>query len=108
QRCPLPIRGAVASPFALTLDELLALPCRTLLVTLECAGNGRTQFQPPAEGEPWGYGAVSTAEWTGVPLHIVLAQVGMAPAAREIVFEGADAGSVVAVGATIPYARSLP
>src|SRR5262245_28442015 len=104
----LTVAGAVATSLALTYDELLALPSRTLLVTLECAGNGRTQLQPPAEGEPWGYGAVSTAEWTGVPLSSVLAQAGLTSLAREIVFKGADKGHVAAAGTTIPYARSLP
>jgi DMSO/TMAO reductase YedYZ molybdopterin-dependent catalytic subunit len=41
---------------------------QTLFVTLECAGNGRTLFHPPIEGEKWNLGAVSTAEWTGVPI----------------------------------------
>jgi len=104
----LTVAGAVASSLALTYDELLALPSRTHLVTLECAGNGRTQLKPPADGEPWGYGAVSTAEWTGVPLHIVLARADLAPDACEMVFEGADAGDVPAAGSTIPFARSLP
>jgi DMSO/TMAO reductase YedYZ molybdopterin-dependent catalytic subunit len=104
----LAVAGAVTSPFALTYDELLALPRRTLLVTLECAGNARMQLQPPAEGEPWGYGAVSTAEWTGVPLHLLLERAHITPAARELVFEGADAGLAAAAGATIAYTRSLP
>ena len=63
----LTIAGAVETPVELTYEELRALPSRTLQVTLECAGNGRVAMRPQAEGEPWGYGAASTAEWTGVP-----------------------------------------
>jgi DMSO/TMAO reductase YedYZ molybdopterin-dependent catalytic subunit len=102
------IAGLVDRLVAYTYDDLRALPNRTLLVTLECAGNGRSGFDPPVEGEPWGYGAVSTAEWTGVPLAHLLAEAGVTQAACEIVVTGADSGDVPAAGATIPYARSLP
>ncbi|HEV2235831.1 MAG TPA: sulfite oxidase [Ktedonobacterales bacterium] len=104
----LEVGGAVARPLTLTLDALRALPCRTLTVTLECAGNGRTAMRPPAEGEPWGFGAVSTAEWTGVPLVAVLRAAGVADGTREIVITGADSGHVAAANATIAYVRSMP
>ena len=64
------------------------------MATLECAGNGRSGFDPPAEGEQWQLGAVSTAEWTGVPLAEVLDRAGLMPEALEIVFRGADRGNV--------------
>ncbi len=104
------ISGAVTAPRALTYADLLALPRRSLVVTLECAGNGRSGFAPAAVGEPWTYGAVSTAEWTGTPLREALAaaEVSLAPQARELVFWGADAGYVDAASATLAYARSLP
>jgi DMSO/TMAO reductase YedYZ molybdopterin-dependent catalytic subunit len=104
----LSIAGAVATPVELTYEELRALPSRTLQVTLECAGNGRVAMQPQVEGEPWGYGAVSTADWTGVSLRTVLEQAGLSPAAREIVVEGADRGYVAATDEVIPFARGLP
>lgn len=47
---------------------------KTLAATLECAGKGRSAFDPPAEGEQWQHGAVSTAERTGVPLAEILAE----------------------------------
>src|SRR5438132_7646162 len=62
------IGGAVRDGRTLALADLRALPARTLTVTLECAGNGRAFLQPPAPGEQWALGAVSTARWTGVPL----------------------------------------
>ncbi len=37
-------------------------------------------------------GALSTAEWTGVPLIDVLDRAGLKTAAREVVFRGADGG----------------
>lgn len=104
----LTIGGTVEHSIELTYDALRALPRRTLLVTLECAGNGRTGMQPPAEGEPWQYGAVSTAEWTGTPLSRLLEAARVSPLAREIVVTGADAGHVAAAGTAMRYARSLP
>lgn len=104
----LAIEGAVAHPYSLTYAALRSLPSRTLVVTLECAGNGRLGLHPPADGEPWGYGATSTDEWTGVPLHAVLRDAGLQPDAVEVVVDGADTGHVAAAGGTIRYARSLP
>jgi DMSO/TMAO reductase YedYZ molybdopterin-dependent catalytic subunit len=105
----LTIDGEVASPLALTYDALRTLPSRSLLVTLECAGNGRRALDPPADGEPFGYGVASTAEWTGVPLRMVLEAAGLRPTAREILFVGADSGSnPEAGGATMTFERSLP
>lgn len=45
------IEGEVQRPATLTYDKLRALPSRTLLVTLECAGNGRSALRPRIEGE---------------------------------------------------------
>lgn len=103
----LTVDGEVERPLALSYDELRALPARTLLVTLECAGNGRSSFAPPAEGEPWQYGAVSTAEWTGVPLSAILELAKPTSQAREVLVEGADRGVADGSGEVIPFARSI-
>jgi DMSO/TMAO reductase YedYZ molybdopterin-dependent catalytic subunit len=103
----LQVGGLVERQLELGYDDLLALPSRTLTVTLECAGNGRTSFDPPAEGEPWQHGAVSTAEWTGVPLATVLGMAGVADGARQILAESADRGTVDNTGRVVPFARSM-
>jgi DMSO/TMAO reductase YedYZ molybdopterin-dependent catalytic subunit len=92
----------------MTTAALRALPSRSLLVTLECAGNGRSGLRPVTEGEPWRYGAVSTAEWTGVPLAALLNAAGVSSRAREILIAGADRGMVPARTGAIAFARSLP
>jgi DMSO/TMAO reductase YedYZ molybdopterin-dependent catalytic subunit len=104
----LSICGEVSRAFELGYDDLRALPSHSLLVTLECAGNGRSFFHPAPGGEPWRLGAVSTAEWTGVPLGVVLEMAGLSPRAREVVFVGADRCEVPELGQPIPFARSLP
>ena len=104
----LSVGGEVERAYQLTYDELRCLPSRSLLATLECAGNGRAGLQPPAAGEPWRYGAVSTAEWTGVPLATVLEAARVTGRAREILIQGADRGKVKTRDAPIHFARSLP
>ena len=107
----LAIAGLVERPLRLSLRDLQNMRSHTLVVTLECAGNGRSMFQPPVEGEPWHLGAVSTAEWTGVPLADVLDRAGPAPGAREVIFRGADVGSPGSPAGSpepVRFERSLP
>ena len=59
-------------------------------MTLECAGNNRNFLEPKVKGVQWGLGAVGNAEWTGVPLSILLDRAGVKPNAREVILEGAD------------------
>jgi DMSO/TMAO reductase YedYZ molybdopterin-dependent catalytic subunit/glyoxylase-like metal-dependent hydrolase (beta-lactamase superfamily II) len=103
----LSVGGLVARPLRLAMRDLLAMPSQTLVATLECAGNGRTMFEPPVEGEQWRLGAVSTAEWTGVPLVEVLERAGSAPEALEVLFRGADTGDVEGLAGPIAFERSL-
>jgi DMSO/TMAO reductase YedYZ molybdopterin-dependent catalytic subunit len=103
----LTIAGEVEQPYELNYEQFVALPSRSLTVTMECAGNGRALLRPETPGDQWRYGAVSTAEWTGVPLGTVLAAAGLRPAAREVVVEGADHGWVTGKDEPIRYARGL-
>ncbi|HLL54142.1 MAG TPA: sulfite oxidase [Myxococcaceae bacterium] len=102
------IEGEVNAPFSLTMEELAALPRRTYVATMECAGNGRLGLSPLPPGEPWGNGAISTAEWAGVPLREVLQRAGLREGTVEVLAEGADAGEVAGADVPIAFARSLP
>lgn len=62
----------------------------TYQLTLECGGNGRGEFNPPASGNQWGVGAVSCARWTGIRLRDVLQDVGIKSDAVYIGYYGAD------------------
>lgn len=103
----LEIGGAVAHPLRLTLDDLRALPQRSVTVTTECAGNARIHLLPPAPGTPWAGAAVATAQWTGVPLTAVIDRCGLREEALELVFSGEDQGPLPDRGPA-RYARSLP
>ena len=69
---------SVVNPISLSLEELKNnFPHHTYQLTLECGGNGRSEFNPPAKGNQWTEGAVSCARWTGVRLRDVLEKAGI-------------------------------
>src|SRR5207249_3503075 len=103
----LAVGGLVDRPLSLSLRELGTMRSETRVVTLECAGNGRTLLDPPTDGEKWNLGAVSTAEWTGAPLVEVLDRAGVRTGAREVLFRGADGGTLDGHSGPIRFERSL-
>ncbi|GMN10325.1 molybdopterin-dependent oxidoreductase [Croceitalea sp. MTPC9] len=62
----------------------------TYQLTLECGGNGRSEFNPPAKGNQWKVGAVSCATWTGIRLRDVLEAIGIKDDAVYIGYHAAD------------------
>ncbi|HLH29587.1 MAG TPA: sulfite oxidase [Terriglobia bacterium] len=77
----LKISGLVDKPASLSLDDLKKMKTTDLVAGFECSGNRR-----PTQG------LSGNGKWTGVPLKTVLDASGVKPAAREIVFFGADHG----------------
>jgi DMSO/TMAO reductase YedYZ molybdopterin-dependent catalytic subunit len=104
----LTVEGRVKEPRAWTWDELMDLPERTVFATVECAGNGRSFLTERQSGVQWGAGAVGHAEWTGVPLALLLERSGLEPDALEVLFEGADVGTEPDHPEPMPFERSLP
>ncbi|MEX2262479.1 MAG: sulfite oxidase [Bryobacteraceae bacterium] len=100
----LQVTGLVRQPVTLAMDDLKRLPEITQVVTLECAGNGRAFFNPRTEGDQWERGAVGTARWTGVRLADVIRKAGGLPAAKHVVFNGADNTG----DESADFVRSLP
>ena len=101
------IGGLAERPQSFAMRDLQNMRSKTLVVTLECAGNGRAMFDRPTEGEQWGLGAVSTAEWTGVPLVEVLDRAGVRPEVKEVLFRGADGGGAEGRADPVRFERSL-
>jgi len=104
------VEGAVEHPFELSYEELLAMPACTITCMLECAGNSRVFIVPPVKGVAWELGAVSNAQWTGVPLASILERAGLKASAVEVVLEGADSGEIKdepKPAGAIRFARSL-
>jgi DMSO/TMAO reductase YedYZ molybdopterin-dependent catalytic subunit len=105
------VEGEVEKPFAINYEELLQLESTTVAVTLECAGNNRNFLQPKVKGVQWGLGAVGTAEWTGVPLSMLLNRAEVKPGACEVILEGADGGELEELkrpAGKMQFARSIP
>src|SRR6266516_599582 len=105
------VEGNVEKPFELGYEDLLRMQSRTIAVTLECAGNNRNFLEPKVKGVQWGLGAVGTAEWTGVPLSILLDRAGVKPEAVEVILEGADGGELEdpkSPAGELKFARSIP
>jgi len=86
----LKIDGVVERPMMLTMADLKKLPRVELVGVLECAGNGRTFYQPRVAGTQWASGSVGNGRWTGVRLRDVLQKAGIKSSATEILFDGAD------------------
>jgi DMSO/TMAO reductase YedYZ molybdopterin-dependent catalytic subunit len=105
------VEGAIDQPFDIEIDELMSLPSRTVLATLECAGNGRALLTPAANGVQWERGAVGTAHWTGLPLGVLLQRARLRAEAVEVILEGADCGEVTEEPKSpgpLRFARSVP
>ena len=87
----LTVDGVVDNPLTLTIPELrerFEVVTRALLI--ECGGNGRAAFDPPARGNQWTTGAVGCSNWTGVRLKDVLEAAGVQSAAVYTGHFGAD------------------
>jgi len=105
------VEGEVEKPFAINYEQLLEFESITVPVTLECAGNSRNFLEPKVKGVQWGLGAVGTAEWTGVPLSILLDRSGVEANASEVILEGTDGGMVEdpkSPPGKLHFARSIP
>jgi DMSO/TMAO reductase YedYZ molybdopterin-dependent catalytic subunit len=62
----------------------------SLPLVVECAGNGRAEFQPPAAGTPWTTGAVGCPRWDGIRLRDLLDACGVTDRAVYVAYESAD------------------
>jgi DMSO/TMAO reductase YedYZ molybdopterin-dependent catalytic subunit len=105
------VEGEVENPFAINYEQLLELESMTTPVTLECAGNSRNFLEPNVKGVQWRLGAVGTAEWTGLPLSVLLDRAGVKPSAREVILEGTDGGILEdpkSPPGQLHFARSIP
>ena len=105
----LKIGGEVNSAIALSLDELKKMPAVTVTTTLECAGNGRSFFQPAVAGVQWEKGAVGTARFTGVRMSEVLKKAGVKTGALNVEMHAADRppGSMPAFVRQVPMAKAM-
>ena len=84
----------------------------TYQLQIECGGNGRSEFVPPASGNQWSVGAVGCPEWTGVRLKDVLEHVGIRDDAVYVAYYGSDKHlsgdpTMVPISRGVPIAKAL-
>jgi len=100
------VGGLVEKPLSLSLDDLRRLGVFTQQAMLECAGSGRTAFNPVPRGTPWPpTGGMGCPRWTGVSLGEVLRMAGVRSQATHVAFIGADFGALPTIP---PVVRSIP
>ncbi len=99
------IHGMVARALVLTMDEIKRLPSVSRVLVVECGGNSGSEWGPKTGADVQrAYGLASCSEWTGVPLSLVLSEVGVRPEASWIIAEGADASHMQR---SIPVAKAM-
>ena len=87
----LQVDGLVNNPMTLSISDLKEkFEVVTECLVIECGGNGRAAFKPPARGNQWTLGAVACSEWTGVRLADVLKAAGVKKNVIYTAHEGAD------------------
>lgn len=105
----LKIGGEVNSPVTLSLEEIKKLPAVTITATLECAGNGRSFFEPAVAGVQWEKGAVGTARFTGARMSDVLKKAGVKTTGINVEMHAADRppGTMPAFVRQVPMAKAM-
>jgi sulfane dehydrogenase subunit SoxC len=99
------IHGLVEKPLLLTLDELKRYPSESRIHFIECPANGSTGWRGPQFNNiQFIKGMMSSAEWTGVRLSVLLADLGLKPNAKWMLAEGSDNSEM---GRTIPIEKVL-
>lgn len=89
------IHGLVERPMIFSMDDLKRFPAVSRLAFIECSGNSAGEWQEPrGQTAQETQGLISTSEWTGVQLALVLREVGMKPDATWMLAEGADAAAM--------------
>ena len=87
----LTVDGLVDNEMTMTIADLKKnFEVHTMALAIECGGNGRSAFDPPAKGNQWTLGAVACSEWTGVKLKDVLNKAGVKSNAIYTAHVGAD------------------
>ncbi|MGE5842909.1 MAG: molybdopterin-dependent oxidoreductase [Deltaproteobacteria bacterium] len=101
----LKVGGHTEKELLLSMDELRRFERVTYTAVIQCAGNGRSFFDPRIPGAQWGHGAMGNVTWTGVRLRDILNRAGIKAGAADVSFNGLDSGTFPT---TPDFVRSLP
>lgn len=100
------IDGLVDKPLTFSIDALKRYPQVTKICFIECGGNSNAGWRSSPIQSALGYvhGLVSNAEWTGVPLKLLLDECGIQAEAKWAIAEAADGA---ALNVSIPIEKLL-
>jgi DMSO/TMAO reductase YedYZ molybdopterin-dependent catalytic subunit len=106
------IAGEVEHPFQVTVHDLLTSKDVRLIKFagyLQCVGNGRRSFSPPAGNPPFGMGAIGNAFWAGTPVADLLLRACVKPRARYVSFveQGASLDRPKSYIKSIPLKKAM-
>ncbi|RXJ82754.1 sulfite dehydrogenase [Arcobacter sp. F2176] len=94
------LHGLLEKPLVLTLEQLKRYPSESRIYFIECPANGSTGWRGPQFNNlQFVKGMMSSAEWTGVRLSVILEDLGLKPEAQWMLAEGSDDSEM---------ARSIP
>jgi sulfane dehydrogenase subunit SoxC len=105
----LTIHGMVDRPLSFSMNDLKSLPSVSRIHFVECHGNSSPMIHNQGNqnmGLPvqFIHGMTSCSEWTGVPLSVLLKEVGVKPEGTWLVSEGDDPGKF---SHTLPIAKAM-
>ena len=99
------IHGLLEKPIVLTLEQLKKYPSVTRTHFIECPANGGQEWRGPQfNSVQFAKGFMSSAEWTGVYLKTILADLGLKPEAQWMLAEGSDNSEM---GRSVPIDKVL-
>jgi sulfane dehydrogenase subunit SoxC len=100
------VHGLVKRPLRFSVQTLARYPLVTRTYFIECAGNSARNTGPQPLQVTCGtiHGLVSTSEWTGVPVALLLEEAGVDPTARWLLADGADSA---AMSRSVPLDKAL-
>ena len=99
------LHGLLEKEIVLTLDELKKYPSVTRTHFIECPANGGQEWRRPQfNSVQFAKGFMSCAEWTGVYIKDILADLGLKSEALWMLAEGSDNSEM---GRTVPIDKVL-
>ncbi len=99
------IHGLVEKPIVLTMEQLKRYPSVSRIHFIECPANDGPEWRGPQFNSlQFSKGMMSCAEWTGVYIKDILADLGLKPEAKWMLAEGGDSSHM---GRTIPIDKVL-
>ncbi len=84
------VGGNTAKELHLSMDDLQKFDRVTYTAVIQCAGNGRSFFEPRVAGGQWGNGAMGNVTWTGARLKDILGRADVKAGSVDVSFNGLD------------------